>query len=134
VIAVIIGMPFGSVGIATAGTICVYLLFVPAIIYSGQPFGIGIPHLFRAIGPQLTGALAAMGFGMILRFMYLSEIPSLVRIIILVTACGTIYLLVTIVFFRLVEPLNVAKSFLFENMPAQVSRFVPKRFMPSTRN
>lgn len=134
VIAVIGGMPFGSVGIATAGTICVYLLFVPAIVYSGRPFGIGVPHLFQAIGPQLTGAMFAMGSGMMLRFMYLSDVPSLARILILVTVCGTVYLLITIGFFKIVEPLNLAKSLLFENMPAQAFRFVPKRFRPSTRN
>ena len=134
VVAVICGMPFGSLGIAAAGTICVYLLFVPAIVYSGRPFGIGVSHVFQAIGPQLMGAMLAMGSGMILRFMYLSDFPVIARMLILVTVCGTVYLTITIGFFRVTEPLNLAKSLLLDKMPAQVFRYIPKRFRPSIRN
>ena len=133
VVAVLCGMPFGSVGIATAGTICVYLLFIPAILYSGHPFGINVSHLYRAVGPQLIGALVAMGFGMTLRFLYLSEIQPILRIAILITACGTLYLLLTTGLFRVIEPLNIAKSLIAEHMPPQVYRLLPKKFMPSSR-
>lgn len=134
VIAVIIGMPFGSIGIAAAGSVSIYLLFIPAILYSGRPFGISFRHLVKAVGPQLLGALFALGSGLMLRFMYLSDVRSIVRIAILITVSGTVYLLVTVGFFRLVEPLNLAKSLLLNNIPAQAFRFVPKRFRPSTRD
>ena len=39
--ALIIGLPFGLFGVATAYAIVMFGLFVPALVYAGRPFGIG---------------------------------------------------------------------------------------------
>lgn len=119
--ALFIGLPFGVIGIATAHTISVYILFVPAIVYSGVPFGIGITHLLKAVGPQLTGSVIAAGVGFLLRIQYLSEVSALERMIVLTVACVSSYLLVTVGLFKLVKPLEVVRWLVLDSLPSRIS-------------
>lgn len=129
VIALFCGLPFGTMGIATAYTIYAYFLFVPAIVYSGVPFGIGASQLLRAVGPQLTGSVCAAMIGFVLRFEYLGDAPMMIRITILVLVCVGVYLLVTVGLFKTVKPLQVARSLAVEFLPARLSGLLPARFM-----
>jgi PST family polysaccharide transporter len=124
VIALLCGLPFGAMGIAAAFTVSMYILFVPAIVYSGAPFGIGTSHLFKAVGPQLIGSLCAAGVGFLLRFRFLADISMMDRVAILIFACAATYLLVTVGLFKVVNPLVVARSLCSEFLPARLSRLL----------
>jgi PST family polysaccharide transporter len=129
VIALFCGVPFGVMGIATAYTVSMYLLFVPAIVYSGIPFGIEASHLLKVVGPQLVGSVCAAGVGFLLRFTYLADTPVIARFTILVFACAASYLLVTVGLFRIVKPLKVVRSLVSEFLPAWLSQLLPARFL-----
>ena len=65
-IALFCGLPLGPTGVVVAYVTCMFLLFVPAVAYSGQPFGIGTRDVIAVVWRALLGALlaAAMGFAM----------------------------------------------------------------------
>lgn len=124
VVAILCGLPFGAMGVATSYTICMYILFVPAIVYAGQPLQIGLGHLMRAIGPQLIGALVAAAAGFTLRMYYLSNSPPFQRMATLVVACGIGYMVVTVGIFRMTKPIGVAKRLLQDFLPRELSKFL----------
>jgi PST family polysaccharide transporter len=127
VAAILCGLPFGAMGVTTSYTICVYLLFVPAIVYAGQPLQIGFRHLMRAIGPQLIGSLGAAAVGFTLRSNYLLDSPPLVRMATLVLACGIGYAMITVGFFKVTKPIEVAKRLLHDFLPCGFSRLIGLR-------
>ena len=116
------GLPFGSLGVAAAYTICMYLLFIPAIAYAGKPLGIGAKDVIRAVGPQLIGSLVSAACGTALRFGFLMDSSMFVRIPILITFCSAIYLLVVVGMFRVREPLEIGLNALRDLMPKMVAR------------
>ena len=59
VAALFCGLPFGAIGVAAAYAIATYLLFIPAVAYSGSSFGIRARDVMAAVGPQVLSALAA---------------------------------------------------------------------------
>ncbi len=122
--AILCGLPFGAMGVATSYTICMYMLFVPAIVYAGQPLQIGIGHLMRSIGPQLIGALVTAVAGFTLRMYYLSDLPSFQRMVALVVACVVVYMLVTVGMFRMTKPIEVVKRLLSDVLPSGLSRML----------
>lgn len=122
VAAVLCGLPFGAMGVAISYGICMYILFVPAIVYAGQPLHIGIRELIPAIGPPLIGALIAEAVGFTLQTYYLSALPSFQRMTALVVVCVVVYMLVTIGMFRMTKPIKVAKRLLSDFLPSKLSR------------
>ena len=124
VAAILCGLPFGAMGVAISYTICMYIIFVPAIVYAGQPLQIGVRHLMRAIGPQLIGALVTAAMGFALRTYYLSDFPPLQRMAMLVVACGIGYMMVTVGIFRMTKPIDVAMRLLHDFLPHGLSRFL----------
>ena len=125
--ALFIGLPFGAMGIAVAYTISVYVLFLPAIVYSGAPFGIGISEILKVVGPPLVGSVVAAGVGFLLRFEYLFDIPAIERIAILVFVCVSLYLFVTVALFRIVKPLEVAQSLMLVFLPTRLSGLLSRQ-------
>lgn len=126
IVAVIAGMPYGSVGIATAGTILIYLIFIPAVAYSGYPFGIDARQVLRTIGPQLIAALCSAGTGLALRSIYLLDYQPLARVSVLFVLCLLMYLAITIGLFRLMEPLRMARSLAERMLPPQLANLIAK--------
>jgi PST family polysaccharide transporter len=124
VAAILCGLPFGAMGVATSYTICMYLLFVPAIVYAGRPLHIGFRYLLRAIGPQLTGSFAAAAAGFTLRMYYLSDASLFQRMGTLVVACGLVYTMTTVGIFGMTKPIKVAKRLLQDFLPGGLSRFL----------
>jgi len=124
VCAVFCGLPFGTMGVAIAYTVCMYVLFLPAVAYSGRPFGIDVSCVIRVVGPQLAGALCAAVIGFLLRDTYLSDASVLARIVILAFICLVSYLIVTVGLFRLVKPLEVAGSLLSDSLPARFQQLL----------
>jgi PST family polysaccharide transporter len=129
VVAILCGLPFGTIGVATSYTFCMYLLFVPAIVYAGHPLKIGFQHLMRAIGPQLIGSLGAALLGFALRMNYLSESTPIERIVFLILACVVGYLAITVGIFKVTKPILVAQQLLQDFLPVGVSRIFRVRIV-----
>lgn len=122
VAALFCGLPFGTLGVAGAYTIAMYILFIPAIAYAGQPLGIGARDVIRAVGPQLVGSLASAAVGTALRFGVLAGVHMFVRVPILVVVCGCAYLFVVVVLFKKREPLAVGLMALRDIAPRLADR------------
>jgi PST family polysaccharide transporter len=122
VAALFCGLPFGTMGVAAAYAISMYLLFIPAIAYAGQPLGIGAKDVIRTVGPQLVGALSCAGLGFALRFWVLAELPRLARVPLLILACGAFYFLIVVCLFRITQPIEVVRSLLRDFVPKTLAR------------
>ncbi len=122
IIALLCGLPFGTMGVATAYTISMYFLFVPAIAYAGQPLGIGAKDVIRVVGPQLVGALACALFGFELLYAVLGELHPLLRLPILIAACLALYLAIVVGLFRITHPLDVARNVVRDMAPKALAR------------
>jgi hypothetical protein len=83
---------------------------VPSIVYAGRPIGIGAPLVFRAVGPQLIGAISTAALGWWLQTMFLGDYSSFVRIFVSGAFCTCIYLAIVVGLFRLSEPIRVASA------------------------
>jgi polysaccharide transporter, PST family len=111
-VALFIGLPFGTMGVAWSYVVCTYILFLPAIAYSGAPFGIGVGKVLQAVGPQMVGALAATVLGFLLRYTVFTETPMVLRTIFLVASYSVVYLLIVVGLFRVRTPLQVGRAVL----------------------
>jgi PST family polysaccharide transporter len=120
VVAILCGLPFGTIGVATSFTICMYLLFVPAILYAGSPVGIKASHLWSAIAPQLFGSIVAAGVGLALRFSYLANLSRFERMSILILQSIAVYLFITVICFKVTRPLEIARKLVFGFLPLRV--------------
>ena len=116
------GLPFGTMGVATAYTISMYFLFVPAIAYAGQPLGIGAKDVIRVVGPQLVGSLSCALFGFELLYAVLGELHPLVRLPILIVACLALYLLIVVGLFKITHPLDVVRNVVKDMAPKALAR------------
>jgi len=108
VVAVLGGLPFGATGVAVAVVTASLLLAVPSISYAGRPIGIGAALVIRAVGQQLIGAISTAAGGWWLQTTALGHYSSLVRIILSTGFCISIYLIIVVGLFRLIEPIKVA--------------------------
>lgn len=110
IVALFCGLPFGALGVATAYTALIYLLFVPAIVYAGKPLGIVTADVFEAVGPQIVSALGAAALGFLFRYTLMQDTPPLPRLLTLGVLCGAFYLGTVTLAFRMTKPLAVAAS------------------------
>jgi PST family polysaccharide transporter len=109
-VALLCGLPFGAIGVAASYTVFMYLLFVPAILYAGRPLGIRGADLYRTVGPQLIGALLVALVGFALRGTAFADSSPLMRLLALTAICGSLYIAIMVLGFRMTKPLNVAAS------------------------
>jgi polysaccharide transporter, PST family len=109
-IALFAGLPFGAIGVSWAYVVCMYLLFIPAISISGKQFGIGPKQILRIIGPQMLGALIAVGLGYLLRWSIFINVPKVPRILLLTASYLLTYGLIVLGLFRVRIPLIVTRS------------------------
>ena len=115
-VALVIGLRFGMMGVVYAYVIYMFVAFVPAIAYAGAPLGIRARDVVRAVGGQLIGALVAAAIGFALRPTLLA-MPALVRLAALVTVYLMAYLIVVVGMFRLTTPVQVCISAVAEFLP-----------------
>lgn len=108
VIALFAGLPFGVEGVVIAYVIAMYLTFIPAIVYAGQPLGIGARDLLKAIGAPLIGAMTVSAIGFALRFYVFDNLNPILRSGLLIAVCGLLYLFIVVVVLRTREPVNIA--------------------------
>lgn len=116
-LALFLGLPFGPMGVVVAYVVCMYILFVPAIGYAGQPLGIGARDVVRAVGPQLVASLGSAGFAFLLGRLLLTQSDSLTRMAVLSVAYLLSYLILAVGVFRLRMPLFVMLSLLRDVLP-----------------
>jgi PST family polysaccharide transporter len=123
-LALVIGIRFGTMGVAYAYVIFMFISFIPALAYAGHPLGIKVRDVIRAVGAQLVGALTAVALGFALR-PALTSFSSFTRTAILGVSYAAVYLLVVAGMFRVTMPLRVCMSL--------VSDFLPVRLRPRTQ-
>jgi PST family polysaccharide transporter len=106
-IALFCGLPYGPTGVAVAFVVCTFILFIPAVAYSGRPLGICATDVIAAVWRPLVASLLAAAVGFTLRFTLLAEMSPILKIIILTPIYISVYL-------------TVLAGFLRERMPIQV--------------
>lgn len=87
-------------------------LFIPALVYSGRPVGIGARDVLQAVGPQTVAGLAAIAVGLAVQLAYLGELSQLTRMFASGVICLATYLAVVVGIFRVTGPLQLAFSLL----------------------
>jgi O-antigen/teichoic acid export membrane protein len=115
--AVLAGLPFGATGIAAASVMANFLIALPSISYAGRPIGVGAALVIRATGRQLTGAVITAAGGWWVQATLLAGFPGIVRIILSAGICISIYLIIVVGLFRLVQPINVAIKVAQDQLP-----------------
>ena len=111
-VALVAGLPFGLIGVATAYAIVMYGLFVPALAYAGRPVGIGVRDVLRAVGPQTAAGLIAVACGFMVQREFLADFSPLARFFVSIQVCLATYLAVVLGVFRVTGPLQLAFSLL----------------------
>lgn len=115
--ALVAGLPFGLIGVATAYTIVMFGLFVPALVYAGRPFGIGVRDVLSAAGPQTAAGLIAVAVGFAVQHFFLADFSQLARFFVSIQVCLATYLVVVVGVFRVTGPLRLALSLLRDFSP-----------------
>lgn len=118
-LALAVGIPFGPVGIATAYALVMFVLFIPALVYSGRPFGIGTKDVLAAAGPSTAAAVCATAVGLGLQHVFMGELNQLARFFISGLICVVTYLVVAVGVFRVTGPIHLARSLLRDLGPRQ---------------
>ena len=119
-IALIVGLPFGVIGVAVTYALVMFGLFVPALVYSGRPIGIGSKEVLQAVGPQTIAGLATVAVGFLAQQMFLADVSHLSRFFVSLPICLTVYLTLAVGVFRVTGPLQLAFSVLRDLSPVRL--------------
>lgn len=111
-VALAAGLPFGSMGVAVAYTVAMFCLFVPALVYSGKPIGIGVKDVLRATAPQVSSAVVAVAIALSFQLLVFYDLHILTRIIVSGAICATVYGALVLGVFRQTAPLKLVYSIL----------------------
>jgi PST family polysaccharide transporter len=115
--AVACGLPFGALGVAWAYTICIYVLFIPCIVYAGRPVGIRPSFLIKALAAQFVAALASIVIVLAMLQIPLSGMAHGTRLVISFLVCGSVYFIIVVGLFRVKRPLQIALSVALDVLP-----------------
>jgi PST family polysaccharide transporter len=118
--ALLAGVPFGLVGVATAHTLATFCLFLPALMYAGRPFGINSKDVLGAVGPQIVAALITVGVGLTAQQLYLADYSHLTRFMVSIPICLAVYLTIAVGVFRVTGPIQIGLSLLRDFSPARL--------------
>lgn len=124
-VAIFCGLPFGARGVVIACVIAMFLLFIPAIAYAGQPLGIGAKDVVKVSWRPLSAALASAAIALVARHVFLLGEPPLVRASALAVVYGLSYLVLAVGLLRLVSPLGVIYTLIREALPERFARRLP---------
>jgi polysaccharide transporter, PST family len=120
--ALLLGIPFGLVGVATAYAIATFCLFLPALMYAGQPLGIHASDILRAVGPQMVAALSAVVIGLAAQHLFMLDFSRPARFLLSGSICAAAYLLIAVGIFRVTKPLQLMVSLLHDFNPVRLRR------------
>jgi PST family polysaccharide transporter len=118
------GLPFGPIGVSVAFVVCMFILFVPAVAYSGLPLGIGAADVMEAIWRPLVGSLLASAAGFTLRYTLLADTSAIPRTGILALTYLIIYLGIVVGLLGVTMPIRVLLTLLHDMLPARYARWV----------
>jgi PST family polysaccharide transporter len=121
-VAIFAGLPFGLIGVAAAHAITTFCPFVPALLYAGQPLGIGIRDVLLAVGPQIVAPLMTVAIGTAVQSGFLHDFSLLARPIASGLVCVLLYLALALGIFRVTAPSRLALSLLRDFSPARLRR------------
>jgi O-antigen/teichoic acid export membrane protein len=107
VLLILVGLPFGAEGVAIALVIASWLIAFPSISYAGYPMGIGAPLVVRAVGGPMLGSVVALAAGWWLQTVFALDISRPLKIFLLASCCGAIYLLIVVGCLRIVAPIKI---------------------------
>jgi len=127
-LALFCGLPFGTMGLAWAYVIFMYVAFIPAIAYAGRPLGIGARDVIRVVGAQLAAVVITTAGGFALRTFLLSGVPAIERMAILTVFFATVYLTLVVMVFRNTTPVDVCLSLVKDVLPARLKPLASMRF------
>lgn len=106
VTAVLVGLPFGPIGVAVAIVAACMLNCLPSVVYAGRPIGIDARLVIGAVYRQLIGAIATAAAGWWLQINVLPDYSILARIVLAGCFCACIHMTLMIAVFRFVEPIT----------------------------
>jgi PST family polysaccharide transporter len=118
------GLPFGPTGVSVAFVVAMFILFVPAVAYSGMPLGIGAGRVMEAIWRPLVGSLVATGGGFALRYTLLADMAAIPRTGVLALSYLIIYLGIVVGLLGVTMPVRVLLTLLHDALPARWARWV----------
>jgi PST family polysaccharide transporter len=101
------GLPYGPTGVATAFVVYSFVMFIPAIAYSGAPLNIRAIDVISALWRPQIAALLAVAIGFMLRFTLLADLSPILRIIMLSLAYAAIYAIIVVGLLRERMPIQV---------------------------
>jgi polysaccharide transporter, PST family len=123
-IALFCGLPYGPTGVAVAFVVCSFILFIPAIAYSGRPLGISATDVITVVWRPLAASLLAAAIGFTLRFTLLADISAILRIIVLTLAYMIAYVTLVVGFLGERMPLQVLLALVRDASPARFTRYM----------
>jgi PST family polysaccharide transporter len=126
VLAFIIGLPFGAVGVAIAYGLSFYVLLAPGLLYAGKPIDITLSSLLSAIWRYYLCALVAGLLSWFLLYSYEAssviflELSTFPRLLVSLSLCASLYLLLIVTLFQGMDPIFQLVS-LFRDMKPSFS-------------
>jgi len=106
-VAVLAGLPFGPIGVATAISILGAIVAFPSVTYAGKTLGITGASAFRAVRPQLIGAMLTIVVGWYFQMTALSDFSSPARLLLSGAFCASFYLVIVVGIFRFTDPIKI---------------------------
>lgn len=130
------GLPFGPRGVVTAYVASTFVVFVPAIAYAGRPLGIRTSDVVRVSWRPLTGSVAAVAIGFMLRYTVFPNGSAPLRIAALSLAYIAAYLVIVVGLFRLRAPIGVMLALVRDILPLRIARLarMPGSIDPFRKN
>jgi PST family polysaccharide transporter len=114
-IALFCGLAYGPTGVATALVVCSFVMFIPAIAYSGAPLNIRAIDVITAVWRPQIAALLAAAIGFTLRFTLFADLPVILKIIMLSLAYAAGYVTIVIGLLRERMPIHVILALVRED-------------------
>jgi PST family polysaccharide transporter len=125
-VARVCGLPWGAVGVTIAYVVSMFILFVPAIVYAGQPLGIGAADVIRVVWRPFVGSLAAAAAAFALGYTLPAGMSVWLRGAALALAYVGVYGVLVVGLFRERSSLGVAWS--------AAQAFLPGKLVPSVES
>jgi polysaccharide transporter, PST family len=123
-VALFCGLPFGPMGVVVAYVVAMFILFVPAVAYAGQPLEIGAADVIRIVWRQLLGALVATAIGFSLRGSMLVDAHPLSRTVTLSLVYILTYSVIVIGILKVRGPVRTTQSLVRGYLPARFAHLL----------
>jgi polysaccharide transporter, PST family len=124
-VALCLALPYGPTGIVTAYVVLMFILFIPAIAYSGRPLNIGAGAVCKVVWRPITAALVATAAGFVVRGQVLAHTSLFQRTALVTLVFVAIYLTIVVGILRVWAPLQSAWVLVRDVLPHRYRRLKP---------